>query len=432
MHEQHGDDPQCPHCLFVRCIYSYLVFADMWKDYWHKCRLYAENEFETVKKTRAQRGQTNPKRIKHQTSVGKMGELIACDWLRERGYNCTDPDFTIYSGRKKSWESDMHILSSHGKFKVACKAQDEVSARKYGRSWIFQKGGHGYGHTDPVIQSGESLSVFVSIDLEKETAEVMGPFRMCDMRPLFKEPRLKSMKHSKVALYWDDMRGVKVYDGVSDFHGSSKMSSKRASPSPMPSPKKRKLEVEPEKVPHVIYVLDRSGSMHQFGCEGYGSVSATIKELPKTRGDSCLVSVFTFDNKHDEVVKGAKAKDYELPEECMEPRGTTALRDAVSNALEYAGTLSDEIYLVVFTDGQDNCSKISRESLKSMIKESKVDISWLAAGEAEMDEAISLGLNEKDVLKVGGTGSSMVNAMRQSSLKSRIGFSQMQRDVSVI
>lgn len=402
----------------------------MWKDYWHKCRLYAENEFETVKKTRAQRGQTNPKRIKHQTAVGKMGELIACDWLREKGYNCTDPDFTIYTGRKKSWESDMHILSTDGKFKVACKAQDEVSAQRYGRSWIFQKGGQGYGHTDPVIQSGESLSVFVSLNLEEKTAEVMGPFRMCDMRPLFKEPRLKNLRYSKVALYWEDMQHICPYNGVSEFGESSKM--KRSSPSPESPPKKRKVEPEePEKPPHVIYVLDRSGSMHQFGCEGYGSVSATIKELPKTRGENCLVSVFTFDNKHEEVVKGAQAKDYELPKECMEPRGTTALRDAVSNALEYAGTLTDDVYLVVFTDGQDNCSKVTREALKAMVKESKVDISWLAAGEAEMDEAISLGVHEKDVLKVGGTGSSMVNAMRQSSLKSQIGFSQMQRDVSV-
>lgn len=400
----------------------------MWKDYWHKCRLYAENEFETVKKTRAQRGQTNPKRIKHQTAVGKMGELIACDWLREKGYNCTDPDFTIYSGRKKSWESDMHILSSHGKFKVACKAQDEVSARKYGRSWIFQKGGHGYGHTDPVIQSGESLSIFVSLNLEEESAEVMGPFRMCDMRPLFKEPRLKSMKYSKVALYWEDMQHICPYNGVSEFHESShKMSSKRASPSESPkSPKRQKV-----MTPHVIYVLDRSGSMHQFGCEGYGSVSATIKELPKTRGENCLVSVFTFDNQHEEVVKGVEAKDYELPKECMEPRGTTALRDAVSNALEYAGTLSDEVHLVVFTDGQDNCSKTSQESLKAMLKKSKVDISWLAAGEAEMSEAISLGLNKKDILKVGNTGTNMMSAMRQSSLKSQDGFSQDQRDLSV-
>ena len=403
----------------------------MWKDYWHKCRLYAENEFETVKKTRAQRGQTNPKRIKHQTAVGKMGELIACDWLREKGYNCTDPDFTIYSGRKKSWESDMHILSSHGKFKVACKSQDEVSARKYGRSWIFQKGGQGYGHTDPVIQSGESLSVFVSLNLEEESAEVMGPFRMCDMRPLFKEPRLKNLRFSKVALYWEDMQHICPYNGVSEFHESShkspKMSSKRASPESSESPTKRQKTM----TPHVIYVLDRSGSMHQFGCEGYGSVSATIKELPKTRGDNCLVSVFTFDNKHEEVVKGAQAKDYELPKECMEPRGTTALRDAVSNALEYAGTLSDEVYLVVFTDGQDNCSKTSQESLKAMLKKSKVDISWLAAGEAEMSEAISLGIQEKDVLKVGGTGDNMMSAMRQSSLKSQVGFSQVQRDLSV-
>lgn len=391
----------------------------MWKDYWHKCRLYAENEFDTVKKTRAQRGQTNPGRIKHQTAVGKMGELIACDWLRDKGYTCTDPDFTIYSGRKKSWESDMFIVSSHGKFKVACKSQDEVSARRYGRSWIFQKGGHGYGHTDPVIQSGESLSVFVSLNLERETAEVMGPFRMCDMRPLFREPRLKSMKFSKVALYWEDMQNVRVYDGVSDFHKRAKMPS--ASPC-----KKRKVET-----PHVIYVLDRSGSMHQFGCEGYGSVSATIKELPKTRGENCLVSVFTFDNKQEEVVKGVRAKDYVLPPECMEPRGTTALRDAVSSALEYAGTLTDAVYLVVFTDGQDNCSKTSQESLKAMMRESSVDVSWLAAGEADMQDAISLGLNERDVLKVGGSGRSMLNAMRESSLKSDVGFSQLQRDMSV-
>ena len=402
-----------------------MVNARMWKDYWHRCRLYAENEFETVKKTRAQRGQTNPTRIKHQTAVGKMGELLAVDWLRGKGYNCSDPDFTIYTGKRKSWDSDMHILSSHGKFKVACKTQDEVSAKKYGKSWIFQKGGHGYGHTDPVIQSGESLSVFVSLNLADEHAEVMGPFRMCDMRPLFKEPRLKNLRYSKVALYWEDMKHIRPYNGVSAFSESSqKMSSPE--PSPEPSPKKRKVEVPT----HVIYVLDRSGSMSQFGEEGYGSVQAAIADLPKTRGD-CLLSVFTFDNKHEEVVKGVKAKDYTLPEECMEPRGMTALRDAVSNALEYANTLDHNVYMVVFTDGEDNTSKTEPEALKKMIKASKIDISWLAAGDAEMDAATSLGIDAKDVLKVGGSGSNMVSAMRESSLKSQIGFSQMQRNVSV-
>ena len=444
MYEQHGDDPESrPHCLFIRCIYRWEVFTDMWKDYWHRCKLYAENEFDTVKKTRAQRGQTNPKRIKHQTAVGKMGELLATDWLREKGYNCSDPDFTIYTGRNKSWDSDMHILSSHGKFKVACKSQDEVSARRFGRSWIFQKGGNGFGHTDPVIQQGESLSVFVSLNLEKETAEVMGPFRMLDMRPLFKEPRVKKLRYTKVALYWEDMQYVKTYNGVSDFAESSQKMSKRASPTPMPSPKKRKVDsesivkevldeiIDAVCTPHVVYVLDRSGSMSQFGDEGYGSVQAAISDLVKTRGENCLLSVFTFDNKHEEVVKGVLAKDYVLPKECMEPRGMTALRDSLSTALEYANTLNHDVHMVVFTDGEDNTSKTEPEALKKMIASSKIDISWLAAGSAEMEAAISLGIDEKDVLKVGGSGVNMASAMRISSLKSQIGFSQMQRDISV-
>jgi uncharacterized protein YegL len=171
--------------------------------------------------------------------------------------------------------------------------------------------------------------------------------------------------------------------------------------------------------------------MKQYGNEGHGSVQAAIKDLPTTRGEDCLLSVFTFDDRHEEVVKGVKAKDYSLPEECMKPRGMTSLRDAVSNALEYAGTLNHQVYMVVFTDGQDNSSKTSRETLKKLIKESSVDISWLAGGEAEMEEATSLGIDEKDVLKVGGTGSSMVHALRESSLKADFGFSQVQRDVSM-
>jgi len=171
--------------------------------------------------------------------------------------------------------------------------------------------------------------------------------------------------------------------------------------------------------------------MSQFGEEGYGSVQAAIADLPKTRGENCLLSVFTFDNKHDEVVKGVNAKDYILPEECMEPRGMTALRDAVSNALEYANTLNNDVYMVIFTDGEDNTSKTEPEALKKMIKASKIDISWLAAGDAEMEAATSLGIDKKDVLKVGGSGSNMVSAMRESSLKSQIGFSQVQRNISI-
>ena len=196
----------------------------------------------------------------------------------------------------------------------------------------------------------------------------------------------------------------------------------------MSSPKKRKIEQS-----HVIYVLDRSGSMCQFGTEGYGSVQSAIEDLPKARGKSCLLSVFTFDNKHMEVVKGVLAEGYVLPEECMEPRGMTALRDAVSNALEYTGTLPKEHkkYLVVFTDGDDNSSKVSRESLSKMLKSSDVDITWLAAGEAKMMAATELGVDEKDILKVGSSGRNMRDSMIFSSQKVMTGFTEYQRRQSV-
>lgn len=186
-------------------------------------------------------------------------------------------------------------------------------------------------------------------------------------------------------------------------------------------------------VAHVIYVLDRSGSMVQFGNEGYGSIQAAIEELPKTKGEDCLISVFTFDDKQLQVAKGEKADGYVLPVESVEPRGLTALRDALSDALEYAGSLPDEQskYLVVFTDGEDNRSSVSKEELSQMLKHSSVDISWLAAGQAKMMAAAELGVDEKDILKVGGRGQNMVDSMKFSSQKLSTGFTSAQRQRSV-
>jgi len=180
-------------------------------------------------------------------------------------------------------------------------------------------------------------------------------------------------------------------------------------------------------------VLDRSGSMSQFGSEGYSSVQATIKELADVRGSDCLVSVFTFDDRHEQVADGAQAKDYLLAEEAMQPRGMTALRDALKDAIEFIGALPEDQdkHLVVFTDGDDNCSKTTPEQISKMLKAlDNVNISWLAAAEADMSTAKQLGIKYKDVLKVGAKGDNMAAAMRSSSYKTHDGFSQAQRQIS--
>ena len=139
------------------------------------------------------------------------------------------------------------------------------------------------------------------------------------------------------------------------------MEFQRKSVPSQPSPKKRKTEVE-VKTTHRIYVLDRMAA--SVWDRGTWKCARAIKDLPNTRGEDCLLSVFTFDNKHEVVVKGVKAKDYELPEECMYPRGMTSLRDAVSNALEYAGTLDHQV-LIVSTRSRIRRTRDSKETIKT-------------------------------------------------------------------
>lgn len=178
-----------------------------WDTDWKRCVQYAEAEISSVKKSRSQRGQRNVNRIKHQAAVGKMGELLACDYLRFYGHDCTAPDFQIYSNADKSWESDLFV----GKHKIACKTQDAASAHRYGQSFVFQKGGYGRGHSDPVMQDQESLCMFAMIDLKNCTCDVRGPYAMRDLIPLFKEPTVESLRFSKACLYWDDIQKVATY-----------------------------------------------------------------------------------------------------------------------------------------------------------------------------------------------------------------------------
>ena len=55
---------------------------------------------------------------------------------------------------------------------------------------------------------------------------------------------------------------------------------------------------------------------------------------------------------------------------------------------------------MVFTDGEDNKSTVSKDSLKEMLKKSAVDI-LPAASQAKVMAATELGVDEKDVSRLG-------------------------------
>lgn len=152
------------------------------------------------------RNQSNPERIMAQITDGKLGELFACKYLKNKGFKCTDPDFEIYASRNKSFDAD--LFSNEQPIHV--KTQNITSANKYGSSWVFQAGGVGFGNRDPCLdESQDDWCVFVTVDHEKQSATVFGPFNINDVRPHMKDPKLEHLKGIKKCIYLEDIVNLK-------------------------------------------------------------------------------------------------------------------------------------------------------------------------------------------------------------------------------
>lgn len=82
---------------------------------------------------------------------------------------------------------------------------------------------------------------------------------------------------------------------------------------------------------HISIVLDRSGSMSGIAKDMEGGLRSFIEEQKKVDG-KCTVSLYRFDDTTDKVydfIDIQEASDFKL-----EPRGMTALNDAVGYAIK--------------------------------------------------------------------------------------------------
>jgi uncharacterized protein YegL len=131
----------------------------------------------------------------------------------------------------------------------------------------------------------------------------------------------------------------------------------------------------------VTIVVDRSGSTHGF----QQAMENCLKELVKScqfsdRADNLMVRVVVFEDHHEEIhgfkfLSQINASDYDG---ILRPGGSTALFDATTDSVEattnYAKTLGESDYfvngfVVVITDGADNVSKLTANSVKEAFTE---------------------------------------------------------------
>lgn len=136
----------------------------------------------------------------------------------------------------------------------------------------------------------------------------------------------------------------------------------------------------------LVFILDRSGSMHGMESDTIGGFNSMIEKQKKLSGRA-YVSTVLFDHEttllHDRVelhkVSPMTERDYI-------PRGCTALLDALGGAIHHMGKVhryarKDDIpehtVFVIITDGKENASRhYTADRVRQMVEKEKRKYGW--------------------------------------------------------
>ena len=158
-----------------------------------------------------------------------------------------------------------------------------------------------------------------------------------------------------------------------------------------------------------VFILDRSGSMSGLESDTIGGFNSMIKKQQKELEGNALVSTILFDHEsivlHDRVpiaeIKPLTDKDYET-------RGTTALLDAIGDAVKHIKNVHkyardedrpEKTLFVITTDGMENASeKFSFRDIKELLDKQK-ELGWefifLGANIDAIEVADSIGIEAR-------------------------------------
>lgn len=179
---------------------------------------------------------------------------------------------------------------------------------------------------------------------------------------------------------------------------------------------------------HYLLIIDRSGSMADIREDMNGGLRSFVADQLATAGEGKrTVSLYQFDTIHDCVLDFrplSEAAEYKL-----EPRGGTALLDAIGNAVTGVGnTLKHmkeeerpgQVMVLIVTDGQENSSReYHKPEIKRMTEHQQEKYGWkftyLGANQDAFAEAASLGILYPSTLSWMGTSRSTGTAWASAS-----------------
>jgi len=179
----------------------------------------------------------------------------------------------------------------------------------------------------------------------------------------------------------------------------------------------------------LVFIVDRSGSMYSIASDIQGAIKSVLSDQQENYKGDIDVTFVRFDTQYEEVFSGTPIKDISEDDLKIEPRGSTALLDAMGQTLntferKFSETAKknrpEKVLFLIITDGEENASKeYSRDRVFGMIKTLERDHDW---------GFTFIGANQ-DAIQAGHS----IGVMRSKSLNydaDAVGVQNMSRSVS--
>jgi hypothetical protein len=143
-------------------------------------------------------------KIRDDHFLSKLGEEAVRLVFEQRDCEIEGPDYTIYTGKGKSWAADLKIND----LEVAVKTQRCSAAQRYGLSWTFQDSPE---RRDPILDMLEAwVCLVVYEDLKPDYECVVYPLRKIKQL-IFEAPRLSKLVGKKQAVYLETLQKNEVF-----------------------------------------------------------------------------------------------------------------------------------------------------------------------------------------------------------------------------
>lgn len=148
----------------------------------------------------------------------------------------------------------------------------------------------------------------------------------------------------------------------------------------------------------VVFILDRSGSMHGSETDTIGGFNSYIE---KNRNNNYKITTVLFDNEYELLYEGVNIKDVKkLTNKEYYTRGSTALLDAIGRSINYMDQKeSKKAIFIITTDGYENSSReFSKDKIKKMIKKhTNYEFMYIGADIDSYTEGESLGIRKSNI-----------------------------------